>query len=196
MNKTILDIISEKPVTGRHSSQIYVFNELFKRFDLNPITIVETGCIRNSSNSGDGWGTVCWNIWAKATYSTIYSVDLSRESIFSCQKVIGPSPFINYIFDDSVRYLKTLKNDFKINLLFLDSLDYYGSEEEKRKSSLHQLEEIKAAEKNLTDRSLILIDDVFDTQQFKGKGELSIPYLLNKQWRIINYSDTQILLSK
>lgn len=80
--------------------------------------------------------------------------------------------------------------------MFLDSYDYAGDEKNKKLASEHQLNEIKNAEKNLEASSLILIDDIFNTSSFQGKGELSIPYLLNKGWKIINYADTQILLSK
>jgi hypothetical protein len=83
-----------------------------------------------------------------------------------------------------------------VQFLFLDSYDYEGDKNNKKLSGEHQLKEIQAVEKNLQENSLILIDDIFNTTSFQGKGELAIPYLLKKNWKIINYADTQVLLSK
>lgn len=196
MNYSIEEIIKNKTATGRNESQIKVYRELYNRFHLNPITIVETGSIRNYKDSCDGWGTLCWHQWARYTKSKVYSVDLSRESILASLNVIGASKYVNYVLCDSIKYLQNLDQSFKIDLLFLDSYDYDGDEENKKKSSLHQLEEIKAAEKNIHDETFILIDDVFNVKDFDGKGRFSIPYLLDKKWKISNYSNTQILLTK
>ena len=192
----ILDLINQNPKTGRASSQSFVYKELFRRFDFNSVNIVETGCIRNPSDSCDGWGTILWKRWADVSKSFVYSVDINSHHLSNCMNVAKHSPRVFYIYNDSIEFLKNLPTSFSVQLLFLDSYDYEGSEENKKLSSEHQLKEIQAVEKNLQKNSLILIDDVFDITSFKGKGELSIPYLLNKNWRIINYADTQILLSK
>lgn len=194
MKKTILDIIANLPSTGRMDSQKKVLLSLFERFDFNQILIVETGTIRNSNRAEDGWATLCWKIWSDFTQSKVFTVDKSNESLNSCKKVIGQNPNIFYIYSDSITFLKNLSESFKIDLLVLDSYDW--AENEKEICANHQLQEIKAAEKNLTDKSFILIDDVFNLDEFDGKGKLAIPYLLNKKWRIINYADTQVLLSK
>jgi hypothetical protein len=196
MKYSIEEIIKNKTATGRNESQIKVYRELHNRFYLNPITIVETGCIRNDKNSCDGWGTLCWHQWARYTKSKVYSIDLSKESISASLNVIGNSKHVNYVLCDSIKYLQNLDENIKIDLLFLDSYDYDGDDENKKKAGLHQLEEIKAVEKNLHDKTFILIDDVFDTNEFSGKGKFSIPYLIEKKWKIINYINTQILLTK
>jgi hypothetical protein len=70
MNTELQELISNKNQTGRNNSQIFVFEELYKRFTFNPITIVETGCIRNQAEiykMGDGWGTLSWIHWAEKT---------------------------------------------------------------------------------------------------------------------------------
>lgn len=193
---TILDLINQNPSTGRSSSQNFTFKELFKRFDFNPINIVETGCIRNPNDSCDGWGTFLWRRWADESKSFVYSVDNNSHHLFNCMNVVKYSPRVFYIHNDSVEFLKNLPSSFSIQFLFLDSYDYVGDEHNKRLAAEHQLNEIQAAEKNLSHNSLILIDDIFNTSSFQGKGELAIPYLLNKNWKIINYADTQILLSK
>lgn len=192
----ILELINGNPNTGRISSQNFVYRELFRRFDFKSINIVETGCIRKPNSSCDGWGTVLWKRWADESNSFVYSVDNNSYHLFNCMSVVKHSPRVFYIHNDSVEFLNNLPLLLSVQFLFLDSYDYEGSEENKKLSGKHQLKEIQAVEKNLQENSLILIDDVFDITSFKGKGELSIPYLLNKNWKIINYADTQILLSK
>lgn len=192
----ILDLINNNPSTTRSSSQNFVFKELFNRFDFNPINIVETGCIRNPKFSFDGWGTLIWKKWADASNSFVYSVDNSSNHLYHCMNVVEYSPRVFYIHNDSIEFLKNLPLHFRIQFLSLDSYDYVGDEKNKKFAAEHQLNEIQAVEKNLDENSLILIDDIFNTSSFQGKGELAIPYLLNKNWKIINYADTQILLSK
>jgi hypothetical protein len=192
----ILDLINQNPRTGRSSSQNFVYKELFKRFDFNSINIVETGCIRNPKDSCDGWGTVLWKRWADKSNSFVYSVDNNSQHLFNCMSVVKHSPRVFYVHNDSIEFLKNLPFSFFIQFLFLDSYDYAGDENNKKIAAEHQLKEVQAAEKNLQENSLILIDDIFNTISFQGKGELTIPYLLKKNWKIINYADTQILLSK
>lgn len=193
-NLNIAQIYNQLPQTGRAASQRFVINKLYERFNFNPIVIVETGCIRNDKDSCDGWGTLCWRIWAENTKSRVYSVDMSRISLANCKNIVDQSPFVNYIYSDSIKFLNNLPENFKIDFLFLDSYDY--SENDEENCIKHQLNEVKACENKLKENSLILIDDIFNTKDFKGKGKLAIPYLLDKGWKIINYANTQILLSK
>lgn len=198
MNTELQELIFNKNQTGRNNSQIFVFEELYKRFGFNPITIVETGCIRNPSEiykKGDGWGTLSWIHWATKTNSIIYSIDINQYHLNIAKNIIGLSPYVNYVFSDSVSYLQNFPSFMKINLLFLDSFDYCEDENNKRAAVEHQLKEFQACEKNLEENSIVLLDDILDVN-FSGKGALSIPYMLNKGWKIINFQDNQALLSK
>jgi len=68
--------------------------------------------------------------------------------------------------------------------LYLDSLDGQFAN-----ASEHQLNEIKLASKNLHQKSLVLLDD-------KGvKTNLSIEYMINNNFKIINETKEQVLLS-
>ena len=72
----------------------------------------------------------------------------------------------------------------KIDFLYLDSLDgqYEGA-------SKHQLKEIQIAKNKLNRNSLVLLDD-------KGsKTNLSIDFMLNNNFKIINETKEQVLLS-
>jgi len=198
MNSELQKLISSKELTGRNNSQIFVFKELYNRFEFKPITIVETGCIRQPYEIyklGDGWSTISWLLWAQKTNSQIYTVDINDFHLNTAKKIIGQSPYVNYVYNDSIAYLKNLPSYFKINLLFLDSFDYGGDDNNKKAAAEHQLKEFQACEKNLEENSIVLLDDILDAN-FSGKGALSIPYMLDKGWKIINFQENQVLLSK
>ena len=144
-----------KPVTGRNGSFVKVLEILEQTYN-HPITIVETGCIRNvteESKFGDGWSTLNWDYYAKQTGSKVYVVDIDENHLNQSKKIVPPSEYV-------------------------DSLN-----------------EVKAAWDKLNDRCFILIDDVFN-DQWAGKGELSIPYLLENGFTVSYYTDSQVLLQR
>ena len=84
--------------------------------------------------------------------------------------------------DDSVNFLKNF--DKKIDFLYLDSLDGFY-----KNSSEHQLNEIKFAIDKLHEKSLVLLDD-------KGqKTNLSIKFMIERKFKVINETKNQVLLS-
>lgn len=184
-----------KPETGRNKSFIKVI-EILEQVYNQPITIVETGCIRNTteeSKFGDGWSTLNWEYYAKLNNSKVYVVDIDENHLKKSKEVVPESEWVHYTKDDSVNYLKHF--DKKIDLLFLDSYDYCGDEENIRKCHQHSLNELIAAWDKLNDQCYILIDDVFNNQ-WDGKGKLSIPYLLENGFEVVYYIDSQVLLKR
>lgn len=185
----------EKPITGRNGSFSRVLDILKETYS-SPITIVETGCIRNvteESKFGDGWSTLNWEFYAKQTGSKVYVVDIDQNHINQSMKIVPESDIVQYTKDDSVNYLANFPG--KIDVLFLDSFDYCGDEDNIRACHNHSLNEIKAAWDKLNDQCFVLIDDVFNNQ-WAGKGQLSIPYLLNAGFTLVYYIDSQVLLSR
>ena len=90
--------------------------------------------------------------------------------------------FVNFVIDDSLNFLSNFSE--KIDFLYLDSLDGQFAE-----SSNHQLQEIKIAKERLSSRALVLLDD-------KGaKTNLSIDFMLKNNFKIINETKEQVLLS-
>ena len=89
-----------------------------------------------------------------------------------------------YACDINEKNIKNAKNfTKKIDFLFLDSLDGQHPN-----TAEHQLEEIKSAIQKLHKNSLVLLDD-------NGlKTELSIKYMLNNGFKIINETKQQVLL--
>jgi len=184
-----------KPITGRNNSFLNVLEILHKEYQ-EPITIVETGCIRNSTEEakmGDGWSTLNWEYYAIKTNSKVYTVDISESYIAKSKEIVKPSKFVEYHVGDSVRFLEEFKG--KIDFLFLDSFDYCGDENNIKACHNHSLNEIKAAWSKLNNKCFVLIDDVFD-DKWTGKGFLTIPYLLEKGFELIHFIDGQVLLKR
>ena len=155
-------------------------------------TIVETGVARgktkfffiNKVNWLDGMSTLIFSDYAKLVGGFLYSCDIEKKNIENAKKFTKKnSSFIKFIQDDSLNFLKNF--DKKIDFLYLDSLDGQF-----KNASNHQLNEIKFAEKKLHNESLVLLDD-------KGqKTNLSIEYMINNKFKIINETKQQVLLSK
>ena len=155
-------------------------------------TFVETGTARgkkkfffiNNLNWKDGMSTIIFAEFVKYKKGKLYSCDLSKKNIKSSIKFTKNfSNYIYFVVNDSVIFLKNL--EFKIDFLYLDSLDSH----DQYRASLHQLKEIESALDKLHRNSLVLLDDK------KTKGSLSIKFMLNKNFKILNETEEQVLLS-
>ena len=153
---------------------------------------VETGTSRgktkfffiNKLNWKDGMSTIIFAEYVKYKKGKLFSCDLSKKNINNSIKFTKNfSNYINFVVSDSVTYLKNL--DFKIDFLYLDSLDSH----DQYRASLHQLKEIESALDKLHRNSLVLLDDK------KTKGSLSLKFMLNKNFKILNETEEQVLLS-
>ena len=172
----------------RYDSFELAIKESFKR---KHKIIVETGVARGKKkliffskiNWQDGMSTLIFANFASEIKGHLYSCDISQVNINNAKKFTKKfSESITFFKDDSVNFLKNFEK--KIDFLYLDSLDGFiqGSAE-------HQLNEIKIAEKKLHKDSLVLLDD-------KGqKTSLSIKYMLENNFKIINETNEQVLLS-
>jgi len=176
------------PKNIRFQSFEFALNEAKKR---NHKTLVETGVARGKTkflffskiNWLDGMSTVIFSDYARHMKGELFSCDINKKNIINAKKFSKfNKDFITFITDDSLNFL--LKFDKVIDFLYLDSLDgqFEGA-------SAHQLEEIRIAKKNLKKDSLVLLDDKGD------KTNLSIDYMLKNDFRIINETREQVLLS-
>ena len=155
--------------------------------------IVETGTARGKVkffifkkyNWKDGMSTPMFGEYLLNNSGKLYTCDISNNNIENAKKFTKKySKYINYVVDDSINFLNNF-ND-KIDLLYLDSLDGH----DQINASKHQLEEIKAANRNLNENSLVLLDD-------KGtKTNLSLDYLIKINYKILYETEYQILLSQ
>ena len=154
-------------------------------------TLVETGCARGKSkfiffskiNWKDGMSTMIFSDYAKYINGKLITCDIEKKNIQNAKKfTLNNNEFIDFIVDDSLNFLNSFKK--KIDFLYLDSLD--GQHKE---ASSHQLKEIKIAKEKLSENSLVLLDD-------KGsKTNLSIDFMISNNFKIINETKEQVLLS-
>ena len=127
--------------------------------------------------------TVIFSDYARYVNGELYSCDISAQNIKNAKKFSKSNKdFITFVTDEVLNFLSKFNKD--IDFLYLDSLDgqFEGA-------SAHQLKEIKIAKKNLKKNSLVLLDDKGD------KTNLSIDYMLRNDFKIINETREQVLLS-
>jgi hypothetical protein len=102
--------------------------------------------------------------------------------------------------------------DKKITFAYLDNFDWlwegsesdsfygparvlyqsYGIEMNNKNSQLAHLEQAKLVNKFSSENCHILLDDTYENTagDYNGKGGMAVPYLLSKNWNIINQYDT------
>jgi hypothetical protein len=166
----------------------FALNEAAKR---NHKVIVETGVARGKIkffiftkiNWKDGMSTMMFSDYARYHNGELYSCDISQKNVNNAKKFTKQNKeFVSFFTEDSLSFLENFNKN--IDFLYLDSLD--GQFEE---ASSHQLNEIKNSIDKLKEGSLVLLDD-------KGaKTNLSIDYMLKNNFKIINETREQVLLS-
>ena len=129
--------------------------------------------------------TIMFADYAKFINGKLHTCDISNENIINAKKFTYKfNKFINYYVEDSVNFLNNFKG--KIDFLYLDSYDGHDPV----KASKHQLNEAKASINKLHKNTLVLLDD-------KGtKTNLSIDYYIKNDFKILNETENQILLSQ
>jgi len=141
--------------------------------------IVETGTLRDN-NIGGGHSTYKFAEFCSLFNGILYSVDISKEAIhFSQVACRDYLPWIKYYVSDSVKFLN--KFDQKIDLLYLDSLDFY--KDTNKQSQKKQLQEIKTIVSHLSEKCLVLLDDAGLIEE--GKTKLSSSFLKNQGFKLL-----------
>ena len=184
----INDVIRRTPRTERSEMFDFTLLELNKRFGDSHLNLVETGCSRQLYDSGDGWGTVVFGIYARACEGMLWSVDIDAKHLEVSNTLLTERALNNHsklINSDSVKFLEEFEN--KIHMLYLDSYDT----DDKKFCAVHQVCEARAAINKLDEKALILIDDVYDGI---GKAEFSIPFLKANGFSILKQTYKQVLL--
>ena len=200
INEIIQNFIYNDKLIGRKESFDFTLQEVYKRWKLCPINIVETGTTRKKAHeevSWDGNSSSVWGKWVSLVRGQAWTCDISQENIEECKRWTKEwNNRITYVVDDSINFLSEF--DAQIDLLYLDSFDTSGNDRNIIELACqHQLREINVIYNNLREDSLILLDDVRDDLK-GGKSEYCIPFLINKGWKIINHDtkNQQVLLSK
>lgn len=102
----------------------YIFYEVLKKFNNEPINILEIGTARNldpAAKHGDGVSIIFWGQYARLTNSKITVVELDPQALANC-KIISEDfkDYITYINGDGLKYLDE-NNDY--DLVYLDAGD-------------------------------------------------------------------------
>ena len=164
--------------------------------------IVETGCQREVDDWGAGQSTKIFGEYVSKYDAFLYTVDISLEKLYIAEEIAGNTN-IEYVNMDSLQFLKTF--DKKIDLLYLDSLDFplhemfsrFGermyqmsfaeivnrSQDILLPCQLHCLNELVSSEDKLHESSLILIDD--NAEVGGGKARLARDWLFTKGWEVV-----------
>lgn len=185
--------INNSPRTARSRTFDVALRELHKRFGDTPVTMVETGTIRQRYDSGDGWSTAVWKAYAEQCGGHVWTCDISDKHMEVCREVTANSEHVTYVVDDSEKFLRNF--DKEIHFLYLDSYDTGGDEENTFNACFHQLKEAGMSIRKLHPSAIVMMDDV-PPDFMKGKGELSIPFFLGNGFKIVNYQEPQIILSR
>ena len=141
------------------------FRKIFEYLDTfeTPITIVETGCLRQLGNfAGDGQSTLLFDkyVTARGDDSHVYTVDLDQAAVDACKSIVSSN--VTVTCSDSVAYLNSvaqgfIDNDTQITLLYLDSYDvdwnYWFP------SAAHHLKELAVAQRFINSDTLVVVDD-------------------------------------
>jgi len=135
-----------------------------------PVTIVETGCMRPPRLAGheweDGQATLLWDQIAAATKGLAWSVDINSENVAYARKRVSFNTVV--VCDDSVHWLTDCKKIGKIDLLYMDSVDFENGKH--NYSILHHVGELAAAWPRLNSGAIVAVDDC--QGPFAGKHAL------------------------
>ena len=107
---------------GRYPTMKAALNLFHQR---NGHFIIETGCQRQKDDWGGGCSTQVFSDYAYHYGCKLISVDNDAEHLSVAKTVIEHPEVTEFILSDSVAFLE--RNCYKIDLLYLDSLDFpYG----------------------------------------------------------------------
>jgi hypothetical protein len=150
-------------------------------------TIVETGTIRQQEDWSAGYSTYLFAAWLDGHgRGKLVSIDHSKEACQLAKTELAAAGWqadCTIIEAESATYLRQQRNP--IDLLFLDSSD----------DPQQAMRELSAAENLLGHQAMVLIDDTAWDREWKGKGALVVPYLLERGWSILK-AGCQVLLAR
>lgn len=123
-----------------------------------PVLIIETGSMRpGSTPQDDGHSTLLWDYVVETAGGACFSVDINPLHTAHTQSQVGNRT--KAFTSDSLKCLTSLTTLQPIDLLYLDSMDWKGTEQERLESSLHHIGELAALWPQLVPGSMIAVDD-------------------------------------
>ncbi len=185
---------TKAPVHGRVEGikrALLMLDQVKGQSNSEGVFIIETGTTRGELGGGpesDGWATPLFGWYASINGGKVWTVDIEEAAINQCKEITKDfSSHIEYFVGDSSEILA--KADRPIDLLYLDSAN----------DPVIALNELKACEKNISDQTIIYIDDTSLYKKRPGgvcKGVLVYQYLYEKGWDLVFDNGDQIILTK
>jgi hypothetical protein len=149
--------------------------------------ILETGCQRQEDDIGAGMSTSIFAEFVHRAGGHLISVDNNLMHLHICSECIAPwKDSVDLVCADSIQYLSTYQGP--LDLVYLDSLDYpvgndAGNLTMQRSAQEHNLAELQAIYSQLTDMTIVLLDD--NTLPKGGKTALTKSYLIQNGWKCL-----------
>ena len=141
--------------------------------------IIETGSVGGKNDWAAGNSTYLFGDFCQHYNKKLITID-NREIVWKiaqeCTQEFKEN--IEYILGDSVEFLEKYKE--RIDLLYLDSLDYPLDGNDPKMAQEHNLKEIKVAYDRFTPQSVVLLDD-YDFPD-GGKPKLTNEFLEKEGW--------------
>ena len=159
--------------------------------------LIETGVARYGlrNSKSDGASTAVFGLWSRNHDASLYSVDISSESITGAREAIEELDLleqVKLVTGDSVQFLENFTDP--VDFLYLDSYDYDKHDKSIQVASQeHHLKEFLAIEEQLRPQSIVLIDDC--ALPGGGKGKSVIEYMTRRGWQV-DTNAYQVLLTK
>lgn len=147
--------------------------------------VVETGTQRMIDDPG-GCSTLLFAVFCARYDKHLYTVDNNAKNMEVSKEATSEfKNYITYVVSDSVEFLRKFHElETSIDLLYLDSLDCPIPPADAYDAQIHQLNELKAAYKNLHVGTVLLLDD--NNFENGGKTRLSKRFLLKTgEWHCI-----------
>lgn len=140
--------------------------------------VVETGVADGEDWGGAGCSTTLLSLLIDENGGSLESIDVDAAKIARAEKRSAGLRHLRFTASDSVARLR--QREEPIDLLYLDSADRDGREEESR-----CLAEFEAAERLLTERSIVAVDDTVWDGRWRGLGASLVPRLLESGWHVL-----------
>lgn len=172
----------------RHRGFDLLLREITRRFPAP--TIVETGSIRVEEDwEGAGFSTYLLGAFAERWGGEVVSVDSDARVSKFAESETREFRSVKVFKADPVAFLVEFGRP--IDVLLLDSTDTHVKSCAKDAQA-----ELEASMPWLHARSIVVLDDcVYRAGRFVGRGELAVPWLLSREWKIL-HSGYQTILSR
>jgi len=151
--------------------------------------MVEVGTQRDYDGNNDGGGSTHLFAWYINRYGgELYSVDENRINVDNGLRELGDRRLlgknINLVYGNTVEYLRSFGRS--IDFMFFNSRNYRGTVSDLSAAELNVLQQFKCCEEFLADDAVILIDGVVNDVTYEGCGKLLIPYLMDKEYKLLH----------